>query len=232
MSEMNTIKDKKDTNILQKDIVELSYIYQKAERLVSGLYVVTELIKDTEPIKWKLRDIASRLVTDMRENALDSMVSGIETIISLLRVAGTTGLVSEMNFKLLSTEYSGFEARIKNGLNSISAGAPLPSDFFDIPEVKTVSEQIIRNHVRVIKKMSHEERVSNIPGPKGGDRRTIILDYLRGHPESTIKDVFTMTNLGKECSEKTIQRELVALVEEGVISRSGERRWSKYSFKS
>ena len=32
-------------------------------------------------------------------------------------------------------------------------------------------------------------------------------------------------------SEKTIQRELLALVDEGILKKEGERRWTLYSLK-
>jgi len=41
----------------------------------------------------------------------------------------------------------------------------------------------------------------------------------------TIKD---FTKNIKDCSEKTIQRELLAMVAKGVLKKEGERRWSKY----
>jgi hypothetical protein len=34
-----------------------------------------------------------------------------------------------------------------------------------------------------------------------------------------------------ECSEKTIQRELLDLVGKGVLKKEGERRWSTYSLR-
>jgi DNA-binding HxlR family transcriptional regulator len=34
-----------------------------------------------------------------------------------------------------------------------------------------------------------------------------------------------------EFSEKMIQRELAALVQEGVVMKQGEKRWSRYSLK-
>ena len=36
----------------------------------------------------------------------------------------------------------------------------------------------------------------------------------------------------KDCSEKTIQRQLLDLVKEGVLKKDGERRWSRYSLKT
>ncbi len=35
----------------------------------------------------------------------------------------------------------------------------------------------------------------------------------------------------REVSGKTIQRDLVDLIEQGVVSFEGEKRWRKYSFK-
>jgi len=40
-----------------------------------------------------------------------------------------------------------------------------------------------------------------------------------------IKDI---TSLIGDYSEKTVQRDLVALVKAGVLKKEGERRWSKY----
>ncbi|MHB1118342.1 MAG: DeoR family transcriptional regulator [Minisyncoccota bacterium] len=57
-------------------------------------------------------------------------------------------------------------------------------------------------------------------------RRTRILKLIKDNREVTIKDIATYF---PELSEKTIQRELVSLVEKGVLKKSGERRWSRYS---
>lgn len=58
------------------------------------------------------------------------------------------------------------------------------------------------------------------------DRREIILKLVRQKGEVAIKDV---TDLISDCSEKTIQRELVAMVESGILKKTGEKRWSRYS---
>ena len=57
-------------------------------------------------------------------------------------------------------------------------------------------------------------------------RRTRIQKLIKDNREVTIKDISTYF---PELSEKTIQRELVALVEEGVLKKFGERRWSRYA---
>lgn len=58
------------------------------------------------------------------------------------------------------------------------------------------------------------------------DRQTLILSTIRSKGESSIKD---LTDVIKGCSEKTIQRELIALVSSGDLLKTGERRWSRYT---
>ena len=48
---------------------------------------------------------------------------------------------------------------------------------------------------------------------------------LKGGAKLTIKDF--AKNI-KDCSDKTIQRELISMVTSGVLKKEGERRWSKY----
>lgn len=61
---------------------------------------------------------------------------------------------------------------------------------------------------------------------KKNTRREQILDILKTRTNLSIKD---FSGVIKGCSEKTIQRELLALVAEGVLKKEGERRWSTYS---
>ncbi len=56
-------------------------------------------------------------------------------------------------------------------------------------------------------------------------RKERVLDVIREKGQATIKDI---SEVIKDCSEKTIQRELVDLITDNVIVRFGERRWSKY----
>lgn len=58
------------------------------------------------------------------------------------------------------------------------------------------------------------------------DRSERIKTVLEAKPAATIKDIAEVIT---DVSEKTIQRELNSLIEKGQVSRSGERRWSRYS---
>ena len=61
---------------------------------------------------------------------------------------------------------------------------------------------------------------------KKNSRQSIIINLLKRKREIMIKDV---SPLIEGCSEKTIQRELLAMVHLGILRKEGEKRWSKYS---
>jgi hypothetical protein len=65
-----------------------------------------------------------------------------------------------------------------------------------------------------------------VPGSDTKTRRDRILDVLKEKGPVTIKDI---TDVVTDCSEKTVQRELIALIKDNRVHREGERRWSKYS---
>lgn len=57
-------------------------------------------------------------------------------------------------------------------------------------------------------------------------RQQKILDFVKGHPASTISDIISTVT---DYSEKTVQRELINLIGQNLLRREGERRWSRYS---
>lgn len=71
-----------------------------------------------------------------------------------------------------------------------------------------------------------DKAADRVPNEKVTDRREAIRSVLERNGPSYIKDISTVI---RDVSEKTIQRELQAMVEEGILSRSGERRWTTYA---
>lgn len=62
-----------------------------------------------------------------------------------------------------------------------------------------------------------------------GDRAIKILDIIKQNKGISIKGISAIV---RDCSEKTIQRELGILIEKGLVIREGERRWSIYRVPS
>jgi DeoR/GlpR family transcriptional regulator of sugar metabolism len=52
------------------------------------------------------------------------------------------------------------------------------------------------------------------------------LSVIKNKGTASIKDISTLV---RGVSEKTIQRELSALISSGSVLKQGERRWSTYS---
>ncbi len=61
---------------------------------------------------------------------------------------------------------------------------------------------------------------------KKNSRQSIIINLLKRKKEIMIKDVSPLID---GCSEKTIQRELMAMVQNGTLRKIGEKRWSRYT---
>jgi hypothetical protein len=86
-------------------------IAKKSERLVTALYLVSDLMTDNEPIKHGLRKNAVALLSSMNAisqvdakdkfSELRESLTLVTEILSLLQVSLTTSGVSEMNGKLL-----------------------------------------------------------------------------------------------------------------------------------
>ncbi len=76
-----------------------------------------------------------------------------------------------------------------------------------------------------MKTISHNKQYD----PVKDNRRSSIIRLLKTRGELTIR---ALSSVITGCSEKTIQRELTSLIEEGVIHKRGERRWSTYRIAS
>jgi predicted HTH transcriptional regulator len=113
------------------------------------------------------------------------------------------------------------------------AGYILSDKFFstDMPPIPEVRPRAHVEHITSAnggtktEKKALEVKKKDVKDKKN-TRQSTILDLLKKESNLTIKDFVRVI---KDCSEKTIQRELIDLVEKGVVKKEGERRWSTYS---
>lgn len=264
------------------------YLYKKAEKLASALYMVTNFISETEILRNLLREKSINVFSGIMQlqkmslmnrkpsesingefTSLDFILSNITEIVSFLGIANVSGYVSEMNFSILKREYIKLGNLIKNRKEDIVSGnVRLPEDFFDVPDLYEMhalkrgllkdnkfikdtkdivkDNKIIPSAIKSIGQKDHKtktlkdntikdtfnikEKQSNIHTKtaylKHNNRRNIILELLQNRPFITVTEV---TNVIDGCSSKTLQRELLSLVNEGILIKKGKRRWSAYS---
>lgn len=272
------LKNNNINNLLEGSHLYL-FLYKKAEKLASALYIVTNLIPENEILRSLLREKSinifsdimqfqkmsftkERLINNLKDKPIssDTMLSNIVEIISLLEIANVSGYISEMNFSILSREYIDLGALIKTRKEDIvSGGIRLSKNFFDVRnlyETHTLKQTALNNknikdnkktenitkinkkdiyktnlqNKNFIKDITIKKKKENIKYPKNMDirhssRRSIILELLQNKSFIRVKDAIDAV---QGCSSKTLQRELLSLVDEGILKKEGERRWSIY----
>ncbi len=221
------------SNVFNKDIRRV-YIYKKAERLARALQLVAPAFAHSSAMRRRADDISMALVDGAvlpLMLAREALSRDLLALSSLLSIARTTGLLSAMNVELI-----GREAHL---LLEEIAGYEEPR--LSLEHVPTLAELSKETPKKLKEKSDGSTSVKQSPSKtisigqnKGhlsdtvvrGGRREVILELLRAKGPSYIKDISTVM---REVSEKTIQRELQALVASGAVTKEGERRWTRYS---
>ena len=222
------------------------YIFKKTERIVQALYLTTQHIKDDEPLKIEIRELS----LSMLDNAfslnsvesydgnvlLSSFFSNSLKIISFLSTASVSSLISKVNSSIIKNEIESIITLLRNKIKEDvdRSGFVLSKDFFATENMTFNKGHIFSDsrtdigHIKDNKRQGLEDNRNkdiNIKDKKN-NRQDIIINFLKKENQATIKDFLKVI---VDCSEKTIQRELIDMVKKGIVKREGERRWSKYS---
>ncbi len=248
----------KDNSLNPYNNLSLSSLSKRTGKVVTALYLVTNCIDDRESMKGRLRALGVDLVSQVsfaeKSSSFDRGISLAEAALVLsemsvlLSIAGSVSLISEMNASVLLGAIDRLrEAFEKGGANSFglpdvdraSGTFMITEDMLrDDPEKELPApHQHTKNFSIKDKQVTHHndskgqkkttEKVLEA-APSRTNRRDEIISIVRQKKEVSVKDV---CSLFANCSEKTIQRELLALVAEGVLKKSGEKRWSRYSIR-
>ncbi len=238
------------SGVFEKDIRRV-YLYKKAERLAKAIHLIGPAFIESVPLKDRLDRIAIGLVDAAVLPPMGSRVALSRELLalsSILAIARTGGMLSTMNADLivreahllLSEVVSYEEPRLT--LDEIPSLASLAktSSVADAresmrlrsvarvtydPQLETTDAPFDKGHAKGHIKDTGQASVSNSEKPANGERRESILAVLRTKGPSYIKDISMIV---RGVSEKTIQRELSALVAEGLVTRKGDRRWTTY----
>jgi hypothetical protein len=224
-------------NVFEKDIRKV-FIYKKAERLAKAIHLIAPAFIESVSLRNRIDGIAIGLVDAaiLPSGAARTALSReLLALSSLLSIARTGGLLSSMNAELISRE-----AHIL--LQEVAAYEE-PRLFFDeTPTLSGIAKRALSHDAlqrsSATKNFASHKRnknvhstldkghVKDIPDIHIKDRREAVLSVIRSKKTASIKDISTVI---RDISEKTIQRELTALIASGEVLKQGERRWSTYS---
>jgi len=263
-----------------------SMSYTKTNKLITALYMVTDIIDKEEPLRNKLRMLGSDVISDTCTISTSSHMSKqttnkISEILSFLDIASAVGMISEMNCKILKKEFIELKQSLQENYGQ---GLSLSELFQDsshvaLPLVEAKEEVKKENKVEnknVVKENSptrigvqkgstllgalnrfqmSDSRVTmsnktpnpvkiktaRLIGENDFDvlkkkRREEIIEIVKRNKEAnpasggaTITDIRSKAKgVLVSCGEKTLQRELVSMVKDTVLQKTGEKRWSKY----
>ncbi|HYF10119.1 MAG TPA: hypothetical protein VD967_00750 [Candidatus Paceibacterota bacterium] len=222
----------------------LLFAFKKSQKLASAIYLVTDFLSLEEKLRQDLRELSVLLIKDILASAASRAVmpaTRILEILSLLEVASGARMISPMNAEVLKREYEQVLGAVEGVEMRSAPPVPLSEEFLRtdvLPPVPFASPRPPESPRGASpspspdKEDTAERRAFHI-GHKGQsapmikERALSIFELIKKSPQPlSIKDIAGHI---RGVGEKTIQRELSALVAQGVLKREGERRWSRYS---
>lgn len=229
------VKATESTQRLVQDDTYYKYIFKKTEKIVSVIFFVSNSIETNLKTQPVLEDTLSAaqaahnavLATlavraHLAEESQRTLAHSLIALDSKLRVAAALRLISEEVLRVLTVEIEG----VLRGLNKYLVN----TSAFDDLDYKVMPETAVRvPSVRASRPEREREAKGENSNPTSSsdlDRRERIKVVLGAKGEATIKDISDIIN---DVSSKTIQRELNSMIEDNLVKRQGERRWSKYS---
>lgn len=141
-----------DTRLVFGDNRHFAFIYKKTEKLATAVYMITNFIKDNEPLKWRIRENALSLLSlniDFNTVSLSERKSLLKEyqalsleIVSLSAIAHHSGLISEMNFHILSREFANLANHIEKDENKRANEETVILDpgFFNTPSTESSNQ--------------------------------------------------------------------------------------------
>ncbi len=184
----------------------------KGQKIVAALYLVTQHLSDTDPLKLRIRAHAVDFVGSKTSRSVIGRELG-----DLLIAAEIAGLMSKQNVTILISEIN------LHATHDAHHGAI--ESLFPADEHLVVKRYQSSNMSFMSDKLSigHSKNTKNIENKS--KRQQQILSLINERKSVAIKDI---SSLFPDVSEKTIQRELGSLVAEGKITKRGSKRWSIY----
>jgi len=232
MDTKDILKATDSTRRLVQDEEYYRHIFKKTEKIVSVVFYIVYNLETNSRTQTQVEDILNsaravhdailqslQMRTHVAEDTIRASAHALIALESKLRVAQVSGLISPEVMHVLAGEIDSVLRGMNKYLKSTNA--------FDDMEYRvgtTNDDAVTRPRSRATATTHKTLDTGSSSSPL--DRRERIKTVLDAKGDSTIKDI---SEIITDCSEKTIQRELNSLIEDNVVKRQGERRWSKYS---
>ncbi len=233
----NSLSDNGFKKLLNNDNY-YRHIFKKTEKIISVVFYIlnnVDIDKKSETLvsniaskahfahENALRTLEVKLVSS--KEVLEQFAQSLVGLDSTLRVSAASGFITPEIMAVVGGEID----TVLRGLRTYIQTNSSTDDFLfaqSYPSVYSgeVAQAPVRKERKASAPASADTEAKNVSNQN--DRRERIKTILEAKKEATIKDI---SEIITDVSEKTIQRELNAMIDENVVKRQGERRWSKYS---
>ena len=226
----------------------LTFFSKKVEKTVSATYLITEHFSQEESLKWQLREKGLQLLSDTmslnkmvlpsKDKILSDIRGTILEIISFLDVSLIAKVITEMNVEILKRELNLLLNFVDNNLMEKIGQenfSPLKKDFFKVKGNDLLSRTTFNKKEILNKGQNKGQNISKSSftvgtsiktkgqglaiSVKRQSRKEQILKLFNKGQKLMIKDISQVIN---NCGEKTIQRELQAMMKAGSIKKEGK----------
>lgn len=222
-------------------------ILKRTAKVVEALFLITNTFQKDEKIRDEIRSKGLLLLAEVldflkRRDETDrvALLSTLVLIATLLETAKVIGILNAHTVYIVESAC----VAIREQVISTGSMPKLPDIFKDefndrsLQQFASVSDQHILSNIL---KMSHtpgraeilvqkdtkgQHTDKTLENRKFSQRQVAILDLVKEKQKVTVKDIQSVV---RGYSQKTLQRELLSLVAEGVLKKEGERRWSTYA---
>lgn len=189
----------------------------KGHKLVSAIHLVTNHMPEHAPLKLHIREL---IILIIRERDFDTRQHLASSLQSLLEAAAFTKQISDKNSSIIIYEIGRFVAPLELHKDAVAALFETES-----PVQKMSFTSAYLEPKRQDKKTdTATQQIAPIVDTKD-KRKQEILSFINSRSATTVKDI---QRVHPVLSEKTIQRDLLSLVESDQIVKQGSKRWSLY----
>jgi len=213
------------------------YIFKKTEKVVCAVFYILDdrghakdnpiIIKDIEKVALKTIDTALRSLQSHGSSSATILSELRYDLLSLqtkLRILHASHLLTADILHVFIDETDSVIRTLKNYIEYGDTSALFSdTDASDGPANRVVAKRPVSS---VSGGASRTASTQAGNGTNQPDRKTRIAEVLKSKPNASIKDI---SDIVTDCSEKTIQRELMSMINDKIVEKKGQRRWTTYS---
>ena len=216
---------KEDRRELWKDVV----------RLTQALYRVTDRFPAGEPLCNYMREHALEILAEVAEwdgkEEIGGIAGKIDTLSAYFFVATEMNWIAPINMEVLLREYTLLKDTTEREFSEESKipkkGIGDSEDY--VASLALGSSRAGEQKEGIFSEGFNDAKIVSDIYPESNDRQKVILRHLSQAKQAKISDFYSVL---EGVSSKTIQRDLLELVNKNFLRKDGEKRWTVYSLNN